>query len=61
MFRGAANALQPNWLRLPVGYHGRASSVVPSGTAGRADDTPYAGSSPSFRSARERDSTQAPR
>lgn len=26
------NALQPNWLHLPVGYHGRASSVVPSGT-----------------------------
>jgi len=23
MFRGAANALQPNWLHLPVGYHGR--------------------------------------
>jgi fumarylacetoacetase len=32
MFRGAANALQPNWTRLPVGYHGRASSVVVSGT-----------------------------
>lgn len=31
MFRGAANALQPNWLHLPVGYHGRASSVVVSG------------------------------
>lgn len=26
------NALQPNWLHLPVGYHGRASSVVVSGT-----------------------------
>jgi fumarylacetoacetase len=32
MFRGANNALQPNWLHLPVGYHGRASSLVPSGT-----------------------------
>mmetsp|Transcript_24014 Transcript_24014/g.77129 ORF Transcript_24014/g.77129 Transcript_24014/m.77129 type:complete len:438 (-) Transcript_24014:1513-2826(-) len=32
MFRGADNALQPNWLHLPVGYHGRASSVVLSGT-----------------------------
>jgi len=32
MFRGKADALQPNWLHLPVGYHGRASSVVPSGT-----------------------------
>jgi len=31
MFRGADNALQPNWLHLPVGYHGRASSVVKSG------------------------------
>ena len=31
MFRGRDNALQPNWLRLPVGYHGRASSVVVSG------------------------------
>jgi fumarylacetoacetase len=32
MLRGADNALQPNWLHLPVGYHGRASSVVVSGT-----------------------------
>uniref|UniRef100_A0A674PIT8 Fumarylacetoacetase n=1 Tax=Takifugu rubripes TaxID=31033 RepID=A0A674PIT8_TAKRU len=32
MFRGKDNALMPNWLRLPVGYHGRASSVVVSGT-----------------------------
>ncbi|KAH0565926.1 hypothetical protein GP486_000679 [Trichoglossum hirsutum] len=32
MFRGAANALQPNYMHLPVGYHGRASSVVISGT-----------------------------
>jgi fumarylacetoacetase len=32
MFRGPDNALQPNWLHLPVGYHGRASSVVISGT-----------------------------
>jgi fumarylacetoacetase len=32
MLRGAANALQPNWLHLPVAYHGRASSVVVSGT-----------------------------
>ncbi|XP_030045697.1 fumarylacetoacetase [Microcaecilia unicolor] len=33
MFRGKENALMPNWLHLPVGYHGRASSVVVSGTA----------------------------
>ncbi|KAI9345669.1 hypothetical protein BDR26DRAFT_856423 [Obelidium mucronatum] len=32
MFRGKDNALQPNWVHLPVGYHGRASSVVVSGT-----------------------------
>jgi fumarylacetoacetase len=32
MFRGKENALMPNWLHLPVGYHGRASSVVLSNT-----------------------------
>ena len=32
MFRGAANALPPNWLSIPIGYNGRASSVVVSGT-----------------------------
>eukprot|EP00842_Homolaphlyctis_polyrhiza_P005981 jgi/Hompol1/6384/HPOL_000768-RA len=32
MFRSKENALMPNWLHLPVGYHGRASSVVVSGT-----------------------------
>ncbi|HET6567827.1 MAG TPA: fumarylacetoacetase [Rhodothermales bacterium] len=32
MFRGKENALMPNWLHLPVAYHGRASSVVLSGT-----------------------------
>jgi hypothetical protein len=32
MIRGADNALQANWLHLPVGYHGRASTVVVSGT-----------------------------
>lgn len=31
MFRGPENALQPNWTHLPVGYHGRASSVILSG------------------------------
>jgi fumarylacetoacetase len=31
MFRGPENALKPNWLHLPVGYHGRASSIIPSG------------------------------
>jgi fumarylacetoacetase len=32
MFRGPEHALMPNWLHLPVAYHGRASSVVVSGT-----------------------------
>jgi fumarylacetoacetase len=32
MFRDPANALLPNWRHLPVGYHGRASSIVVSGT-----------------------------
>ncbi|HEY7425047.1 MAG TPA: fumarylacetoacetase [Gemmataceae bacterium] len=32
MFRGPDKALQPNWLHLPVAYHGRASSVIVSGT-----------------------------
>lgn len=32
MFRGKENALMPNWVHLPVAYHGRSSSVVPSGT-----------------------------
>jgi fumarylacetoacetase len=32
MFRDPANALLPNWLHIPVGYHGRASSIVVSGT-----------------------------
>lgn len=31
MFRGKENALMPNWKHLPVGYHGRASSIVVSG------------------------------
>lgn len=33
MFRDPKNALLPNWKHLPVGYHGRASSIVVSGTA----------------------------
>jgi len=31
MFRGAENALPPNWLHMPIGYNGRASTVVVSG------------------------------
>jgi fumarylacetoacetase len=47
MLRGPQNALNPNWLHLPVAYHGRASSVVVSGTKlhrpcgqTKADDAP---------------------
>jgi fumarylacetoacetase len=32
MFRDPENALLPNWLHIPVGYHGRSSSIVVSGT-----------------------------
>ncbi|HEU0221814.1 MAG TPA: fumarylacetoacetase [Paracoccaceae bacterium] len=32
MFRGPENALPPNWLHIPIGYNGRASTVVVSGT-----------------------------
>ncbi|MGC9420331.1 MAG: fumarylacetoacetase [Rhodovulum sp.] len=35
MFRGPESALLPNWLSMPVGYNGRASSVVVSGTGVR--------------------------
>lgn len=47
MFRDPANALLPNWKHLPVGYHGRSSSIVVSGTdfhrpkgQTKADDAP---------------------
>ncbi len=32
LFRDPKNALLPNWLHLPIGYHGRSSSIIPSGT-----------------------------
>ena len=32
ILRGADNALPPNWLHMPIGYNGRASSVIVSGT-----------------------------
>ncbi len=35
MLRGAENALPPNWRHMPIGYNGRASSVVVSGTGVR--------------------------
>jgi len=31
MFRGPENALHPNWRHIPIGYHGRASSIIVSG------------------------------
>ena len=31
MFRDPANALLPNWKHIPVAYHGRSSSIIPSG------------------------------
>ncbi len=33
MFRDPENALLPNWKHLPVGYHGRSSSIIASGTS----------------------------
>ncbi len=57
MLRGADNALMPNWLHLPVAYHGRSSSLVVSGTPVRRPlgqtkppnaDTPVFGPSKSF-------------
>ncbi|MCX6198385.1 MAG: fumarylacetoacetase [Bacteroidetes bacterium] len=54
MFRDPANALLPNWKHLPVGYHGRASSIVVSGTPihrpkgqTKADDAPMPSFGPS--------------
>jgi fumarylacetoacetase len=32
LFRGKENSLLPNWKYLPVGYHGRASTIFPTGT-----------------------------
>ena len=57
MFRGPENALPPNWLSIPIGYNGRASSVVVSGTEvtrpwgqlkGPNDDLPRFGKSQRF-------------
>src|SRR5258706_15104343 len=51
MFRGKDNALQPNWLHMPIGYNGRASTVVVSGTKvrrPRGQLKPANAESPSF-------------
>jgi len=51
MFRGKDNALQPNWLHMPIGYNGRASTVVVSGAKvrrPRGQLKPPTADSPSF-------------
>jgi fumarylacetoacetase len=57
LFRGPENALPPNWLHMPIGYNGRASSVVVSGTdvhrplgqlKGPEDAAPHLGPSQRF-------------
>jgi fumarylacetoacetase len=51
MLRGTENALMPNWVHLPVAYHGRASSVVVSGTdvvRPRGQTKPDGASEPAF-------------
>ena len=58
MFRGKENALMPNWLHLPVGYHGRASSVVLSGSQVRrpqGQSLPDGASAPVFGRSRQLD------
>ena len=51
MFRDPANALLPNWKHIPVGYHGRSSSIVVSGTnihRPKGQTMPKGASSPVF-------------
>jgi len=58
MFRGKDNALMPNWRHIPVGYHGRASSVVVSGTALRrpsGQTVSVEGQPPTFGSSKQLD------
>jgi fumarylacetoacetase len=58
MFRDPQNALLPNWLHLPVAYHGRASSIVVSGTPIRrplGQTKPANGESPILGSSQELD------
>jgi fumarylacetoacetase len=58
MFRGPDKALPPNWLHLPIAYHGRASSVVISGTEirrPRGQLPPSGGDGPTFSASRELD------
>lgn len=58
MFRDPKNALLPNWKHLPVGYHGRASSIVVSGTSvkrPRGQVKPPDAERPSFTATRKLD------
>jgi fumarylacetoacetase len=58
MLRGPDKALMPNWLHLPVAYHGRASSVVVSGTdvrRPRGQYKPEADPAPTFGPSRSLD------
>ncbi|MEM6647716.1 MAG: fumarylacetoacetase [Bacteroidota bacterium] len=58
LFRGPEHALPPNWLHLPIGYHGRASSVVLSGTPIRrpsGQTRPAGAEAPVFGPSRELD------
>ncbi|KAL6207203.1 hypothetical protein ACLB2K_024448 [Fragaria x ananassa] len=51
MFRGPQNAIPPNWFHLPIAYHGRASSIVISGTditRPRGQGAPSGNSAPYF-------------
>ncbi|KAH9613669.1 hypothetical protein KSS87_005169 [Heliosperma pusillum] len=50
IFRGPENAINPNWFHLPIAYHGRASSVVISGTdiVRPRGQAPPAGKSPPY-------------
>jgi fumarylacetoacetase len=51
MFRGAENAIAPNWYQLPIAYHGRSSSIVISGTdviRPRGQGPPMGSSTPYF-------------
>ncbi len=58
MLRGPENALMPNWKWLPVAYHGRASSIVVSGTEvkrPRGQTKPPDASSPAYGSSKSLD------
>ncbi|XP_055801319.1 fumarylacetoacetase-like [Solanum dulcamara] len=58
MFRGSENPIKPNWFCLPIAYHGRASSVVVSGTdiiRPRGQDRPKGNSPPYFGPSRKMD------